>query len=328
MTSQNLWLITGGAGYIGAHIADKFLENGLDVVIFDSLYSGLKSRVDFLSDKHGSKVRFVQGDIRDLEKFRECLLEFNPIGVIHTAALKSVEESIDKPSEYLQINFEATREILNLIKEQDIKKFIFSSTAAVYGSPLTNKAIKEDDPKNPISPYGMSKLRAEIEVERYSNGLDRVGISLRFFNVVGTASPELRDHSVDNLVPIVIERLERELAPIIFGSDYPTSDGTCIRDYVDVRDIANAHFMVAQNKDVIPKALNIGTGKGVSVKEVINLISNLIPDKAIEPIFSKRRPGDPGILYADVSLATKSMEFLTQYDLIDSLGTVVLKLKK
>lgn len=327
MTLQNPWLITGGAGYIGAHIAEKFLENGIDVVIYDSLYSGLKSRVDFLSKKHGAKVRFVEADIRDIEKFRECLLEFNPIGVIHTAALKSVEESIDKPSEYLQINFEATREILNLIRERDIKKFIFSSTAAVYGSPLTNKAIKEDDPKNPISPYGMSKLMAENEVERYSDGSDMVGISLRFFNVVGAVSPQLRDNSVDNLVPIVIERLEKGLAPVIFGSDYPTSDGTCIRDYVDVRDIANAHFMVAHNKDVIPKALNIGTGKGVSVKEVIDLISKLVPDKATEPIFSKRRPGDPGVLYADVSLATKSLEFLTQYELIESLQTVVLKSK-
>jgi len=325
MTYQCPWLITGGAGYIGAHIADKFLQNGIDIVIYDSLYSGLKSRVDYLVDKYGSKIQFVEADIRDGQKFTECLLEFNPVGVIHTAALKSVEESINKPLEYLEINFEATREILNLAKQRKIQKFIFSSTAAVYGSPVTDRAIMEDDLKNPISPYGKSKLMAENEVEKYSNGEGEVGISLRFFNVVGAASPELRDNSIDNLVPIVLEKLDKGLAPVIFGSDYSTPDGTCIRDYVDVRDVANAHFMVAQNKAVMPSAVNIGTGKGVSVKEVIDFISNLIPDKALEPMVSKRRPGDPGTLYADVSLAKDSMNFLTNYDLMESLRTVVLK---
>jgi len=325
MTYQCPWLITGGAGYIGAHIADKFLQNGIDIVIYDSLYSGLKSRVDYLADKYGSKIQFVEADIRDGQKFTECLLEFNPVGVIHTAALKSVEESINKPLEYLEINFEATRVILNLAKQRKIQKFIFSSTAAVYGSPVTDRAIMEDDLKNPISPYGKSKLMAENEVEKYSNGEGEVGISLRFFNVVGAASPELRDNSIDNLVPIVLEKLDKGLAPVIFGSDYSTPDGTCIRDYVDVRDVANAHFMVAQNKAIMPSAVNIGTGKGVSVKEVIDLISNLIPDKALEPMVSKRRPGDPGILYADVNLAKNSINFLTNYDLMESLRTVVLK---
>ena len=166
---------------------------------------------------------------------------------------------------------------------------------------------------------------AEKEVEKYSDGEGEVGISLRFFNVVGAASPELRDNSIDNLVPIVLEKLDKGLAPVIFGSDYSTPDGTCIRDYVDVRDVANAHFIVAQNTVVMPSAVNIGTGKGVSVKEVIDLISNLIPDKALEPMVSKRRPGDPGILYADVNLAKTSINFLTKYDLIESLRTVVLK---
>ena len=325
MTHQCPWLITGGAGYIGAHIADKFLQNGIDVVIYDSLYSGLKSRVDYLADKYGSKIQFVEADIRDGQKFSECLIEFNPVGVIHAAALKSVEESINKPLEYLDINFEATRKILNLAKKRKIQRFIFSSTAAVYGSPVTDRAIMEDDLKTPISPYGKSKLMAENEVEKYSDGEGEVGISLRFFNVVGAASPELRDNSIDNLVPIVLEKLNKGLAPVIFGSDYSTPDGTCIRDYVDVRDVANAHFIVAQNTAVMPSAVNIGTGKGVSVKEVIDLISNLIPDKALEPMVSKRRPGDPGILYADVNLAKTSINFLTKYDLIESLRTVVLK---
>lgn len=323
MTYQNPWLITGGAGYIGAHIAYKFLQNGLDIIIYDSLYSGIKSRVDFLSHKYGSKIQFVQADIREVKKFAECLLEFNPVGIIHTAALKSVEESIKNPSEYLDINFEATREILNLSKQRNIEKFIFSSTAAVYGSPATDKAIKEDDLKNPISPYGISKLMAENEVERYGDGEGRVGISLRFFNVVGTAALELQDNSTDNLVPIVMSNLKSGKLPTIFGTDYPTTDGTCIRDYIDVRDVARLHFETANSRLKLPQVLNVGTGHGASVREVIRLVGASAGTAEVSTNTANRRVGDPPSLYADTSLLKSTIAFMAEHSLEESIKSLL-----
>jgi len=323
MSDQSTWLITGGAGYIGAHVADKFLESGLRVVIYDSLHNGLATRVDYLSRKYGSKVQFILADIRDTQRFTECIGEFKPVGIVHSAALKSVEESLERPSDYFEVNFDATREILKIIASSKVKNFVFSSTAAVYGSPVHNKPIREDEPKNPISPYGESKLLAEKEVEKFSIEHGINGVSLRFFNVVGTAAPELMDNSTNNLVPIVLGKLRQGISPEVFGIDYPTPDGSCIRDYVDVRDIANAHFKVSQSQSLFPCAFNIGTGRGVSVIEMIQMISSLFPDEKQSVIFKERRPGDPAILFADVSQIEVSTGFVAKFELLESLRAVV-----
>jgi UDP-glucose 4-epimerase len=244
MTNET-WLLTGGAGYIGAHIADEFIRAGKSVVIYDSLYQGLEHRIQYLRTKHNIDIPLIKADIRDYNELEGVIHTYKIDGIVHTAALKAVGESMEKPDEYFEVNLTATNELIDIAKRNNVKKFIFSSTAAVYGSPDTMDPCREDGPKSPISPYGDSKYKAEAKVTAFINTPGNHGTSLRFFNVVGTAAPELLDNSVENLVPIVLGKLNKGAAPEIFGTDYPTKDGTCIRDYVDVRDIARAHLAAA-----------------------------------------------------------------------------------
>jgi UDP-glucose 4-epimerase len=321
MTPQT-WLITGGAGYIGSHIADLFLDNNKEVVIYDSLYQGLESRIEYLRKKHGKEIPLIVADIRDTVKFEEALATYKPHGVIHTAALKAVGESMEKPDEYFEVNHAATATMLELLTKHEIHNFIFSSTAAVYGSPDHSNPIKEDDPKNPISPYGASKLAAEDEVNSYLALPGNRGTSLRFFNVVGTAAPELMDNSVENLVPIVINKLRAGEAPVIYGTDYPTPDGTCIRDYVDVRDVANAHLLSANAEKELPLVMNVGTGKGASVREVIALVNRAYGLIEIEGLESERRTGDPAVLHAKTSVINLTLKFMPKYSLESSVESL------
>lgn len=321
MTPQT-WLITGGAGYIGAHVADEFLANGKDVVIYDSLYRGLESRIQYLRMKHKKDIPLIVADIRDIEKLEETLATYKPHGIIHTAALKAVGESMKKPDEYFEVNHHATTKMLEVLTKHQIKNFIFSSTAAVYGAPDHSNPIKEDAPKNPISPYGASKLAAEAEVEKFLAIPGNHGTSLRFFNVVGTAAPELLDNSVENLVPIVINKLKAGEPPVVYGTDYPTPDGTCIRDYVDVRDIARAHLVAANFEGNIPFVMNVGTGVGASVSEVIKLVSKSQGQSDFPVKQEGRRSGDPTYLCGDVSLIESAIGFSSRYSLqasVDSL---------
>jgi UDP-glucose 4-epimerase len=312
------WLLTGGAGYIGSHVADAFLASGKDVVIYDSLYQGLESRIEYLRKKYNKEIPLIVADIRDTANFEEVLTTYKPYGIVHTAALKAVGESMEKPDEYFEVNFHATTKMLELITKHGIKNFIFSSTAAVYGAPDHSNPIKEDDEKNPISPYGASKLAAEGEVNKFLAIPGNHGTSLRFFNVVGTAAPELLDNSVENLVPIVINKLKAGQPPVIYGTDYPTPDGTCIRDYVDVRDIAGAHLAAADSTAALPLAMNVGTGRGGSVREVIKLVCAAAGRSDIVADEKERRAGDPAFLCADVSLIKNALGFNAQYSLQQS----------
>jgi UDP-glucose 4-epimerase len=320
--SPQTWLITGGAGYIGSHIADLFLDNNKEVVIYDSLYQGLESRIEYLRKKHGKEIPLIVADIRDTAKFEEVLATYKPHGVIHTAALKAVGESMEKPDEYFEVNHGATATMLELLTKHEIHNFIFSSTAAVYGSPDHSNPIKEDDPKNPISPYGASKLAAEEEVNNYLALPGNHGTSLRFFNVVGTAAPELMDNSVENLVPIVINKLKAGEAPVIYGTDYSTPDGTCIRDYVDVRDVANAHLLSANAEKELPLVMNVGTGKGASVRDVIERICITAGRDEVLVIEEERRGGDSGFLCADGLLIVSTLGFRAKYSLEASTGSL------
>ncbi len=317
MTTQK-WLLTGGAGYIGSHVADAFLASGKDVIIYDSLYQGLESRIEYLRKKYNKEIPLIVADIRDTAKFDEVLTTYKPYGIVHTAALKAVGESMEKPDEYFEVNFHATTKMLELISRHEIKNFIFSSTAAVYGAPDHSNPIREDDPKNPISPYGASKLAAEGEVNKFLAIPGHHGTSLRFFNVVGTAAPELMDNSVENLVPIVINKLKAGEPPVIYGTDYPTPDGTCIRDYVDVRDIAGAHLAAAESKAALPLAMNVGTGRGSSVREVIKMVCEAAGREEVFPDEKNPRKGDPAYLCADANLIMKNIGFKTTYKLTTS----------
>jgi UDP-glucose 4-epimerase len=314
--------VTGGAGYIGSHIADTFLSHGKKIVIFDSLYRGLESRIDYLRHKHKCDIPFILGDIRDVKKVEEALSEYQPHGIIHTAALKAVGESIEKRDEYFEVNFTATSLLLECALRNSIKNFIFSSTAAVYGAPEHSNPIKESDEKRPISPYGASKLAAENKVSEFLAIHGNRGSSLRFFNVVGAASPELLDNSVENLVPIVIKKLKNQEQPVIYGTDYSTKDGTCVRDYVDVRDIARAHLAVADYRGILPKALNVGTGNGGSVREVIELVCDASGLNQVVPKTEIRRSGDPAFLCANPGLIKNVLGYTAEFSLESSIKSL------
>ena len=320
--TQETWLLTGGAGYIGSHIADEFIRAGKSVVIYDSLYQGLESRIQYLRTKHKTDIPLIKADIRDYNEIEGVIRKYNINGIVHTAALKAVGESMEKPDEYFEVNLTATNELIDIARRNNVKKFIFSSTAAVYGSPDTMEPCLEDGPKAPISPYGDSKYQAEAKVTAFISTPGNHGTSLRFFNVVGTAAPELIDNSVENLVPIVLGKLNKNQSPEIFGTDYPTPDGTCIRDYVDVRDIARAHLAAADATGQLPPALNIGTGRGASVREVIDLVLKAINKTDTQVIESPRRAGDPAFLCADINLAKTSMGFTSKYSLEESVRSL------
>jgi UDP-glucose 4-epimerase len=320
--TQETWLLTGGAGYIGTHIADEFIRAGKSVVIYDSLYQGLESRIIYLRAQHKVEIPFIKADIRDYNELESVIRTHKIDGIVHTAALKAVGESMEKSDEYFQVNLEATTELIAIAKRNSVKKFIFSSTAAVYGSPDSMDPCTEDGPKAPISPYGDSKYQAESAVTAFINTPGNHGTSLRFFNVVGAAAPELLDNSVENLVPIVLGKLNAGEAPTIFGTDYPTPDGTCVRDYVDVRDIARAHLAAADATNKLPETMNIGTGRGASVREIIKLVLDATKKSDTKVIEVERRAGDPAFLCADVALAKSAMGFESKYSLEESVRSL------
>jgi UDP-glucose 4-epimerase len=181
---------------------------------------------------------------------------------------------------------------------------------------------KENGPLAPISPYGSTKLDAESKVTEFIHTPGNVGTSLRFFNVVGTAARELLDNSVENLVPIVLSKLNKGEAPVIFGTDYPTTDGTCVRDYVDVRDIAAAHLVAANATGAIPPIINVGTGRGASVREIINLVLDAVNKSDTAVFEAPRRAGDPAFLCANVDLAATAMGFKSKYSLEESIRSL------
>jgi UDP-glucose 4-epimerase len=276
----------------------------------------------YLRAKHGVEIPFVKADIRDYNEIESVIRKHEINGIVHTAALKAVGESMEKSDEYFQVNLEATTELLRIAERNGVKKFIFSSTAAVYGSPDSIDPCTEDGPKAPISPYGDSKYQAESKVTAFINTPGNHGTSLRFFNVVGAAAPELLDNSVENLVPIVLGKLNKGEAPTIFGTDYSTPDGTCIRDYVDVRDIARAHLAAADATTKLPETMNIGTGRGASVREIIKLVLDATKKSETKVIEVERRAGDPAFLCADVTLAKSTMGFESKYSLEESVRSL------
>lgn len=311
-----MWLVTGGAGYIGSHVVLKMSEAGFEVVVLDNLSSGLIERIPV-------GVNFIKGDICDFDLVSQLLLENKVEGIINLAALKSVEESKQIPEEYERINHLGTKILVDCAIKAGAKVFIQSSTAAVYGK-SDSGLVSETSELSPISPYGESKVLAEREVERFIGKDGRRGTCLRYFNVLGSESPLLKDNSKANVVPMVLEALAKGAPPQIFGDDYQTKDGTCIRDYIHVSDIARAHVLAAiklQTGD-LPPAINIGTGKGYSVREIMSEILRQSISK-LEPVVARRRDGDPGILIADVDLATEALGFTASCSLKEMISSSI-----
>ena len=277
-------LVVGGAGYIGAHVAAELLKSGYSIRIYDDFSNGLHRRVD------GKFRDIVDGDMLDRVKLLAALDGID--AVIHLAAKKSVEESVKDPLKYYENNVGGTLNLLGAMAAKGVKQLVYSSSAAVY-SPNDKEAVVEDDPTAPLSPYGASKLLSEQLISSVGSAEQISNISLRYFNVVGSNIAEFGDNSKDNLVPKVFLALKNGKRPQIYGSDYPTPDGTCIRDYIHVQDLALAH-LAALNKvesGYISQVYNVGSGKGYSVKEMMDQISKSL-GRDINPELSPARAGD------------------------------------
>jgi UDP-glucose 4-epimerase len=292
------WLITGGAGYIGSHIVLRLVESGYQVVVIDDLSTGRRHRIP-------SNVKFVEGDILDVEFLKSVLLENKVTGVIHLAGKKSVMESFNNPEDYFKTNVIGTINLLNACEATLVKCFIFSSTAAVYEDPKSELALSEGSPIYPTSPYGESKQFAEKAILERSNRKISIVI-FRYFNVTGLLKPDLAESDAPNLVPVVERAIVNDTPVEIYGSDHHTRDGTCIRDYVHVVDIAEAHLaaikLIETSTYTRTHVVNLGTGTGYSVLEVIDNLENLYKTK-IERIFLEKRPGEPSVIICNPGLA-------------------------
>ena len=285
-------LVTGGAGYIGSHVAAELLKSGYSIRIYDDFSNGLHRRVD------GKFRDIVDGDMLDRVKLLAALDGID--AVIHLAAKKSVEESVKDPLKYYENNFGGTLNLLGAMAAKGVKQLVYSSSAAVY-SPNDKEAVVEDDPTAPLSPYGASKLLSEQLISSVGSAEQISNISLRYFNVIGSNIAEFGDNSKDNLVPKVFLALKNGKRPQIYGSDYPTPDGTCIRDYIHVQDLALAHLAALKKVEsgYISQVYNVGSGKGYSVKEMMDQISKSI-GRDINPEVSQARAGDSPKLIASI----------------------------
>ena len=285
-------LVTGGAGYIGAHVAAELLKSGYSIRIYDDFSNGLRRRVD------GKFRDIVEGDMLDRVKLLAALDGID--AVIHLAAKKAVEESVKDPLKYYENNVGGTLNLLGAMAAKGVKQLVYSSSAAVY-SPNDKEAVVEDDPTAPLSPYGASKLLAEQLISSVGSAEQISNISLRYFNVVGSNIAEFGDNSKDNLVPKVFLALKNGKRPQIYGSDYPTPDGTCIRDYIHVQDLALAHLAALKKVEsgYVSQVYNVGSGKGYSVKEMMDQISKSI-GRVINPEVSPARAGDSPKLIASI----------------------------
>ena len=304
------WLVTGGAGYIGAHVVRALAQDGADVVVLDDLSTGDASRVT-------EPARLVQGSLLDGELVARVLREHAVTGVVHIAAKKQVGESVADPLLYWHENLTGMVTLLTACRDAGVDRFVFSSSSATYGLPDVD-LVDEDTRGEPLSPYGETKLVGEWVLRACETAFGLRTMALRYFNVAGAATPELGDVGVFNLIPMVFERLDAGERPRVFGDDYPTPDGTCIRDYVHVADIADAHLAAARALDSgAPSATyNIGRGEGSSVLEVLRVIGE-VTGRDVTPSVEGRRPGDPARVVAAVDRIREGLGFEARHDLRD-----------
>ncbi|MFC9510337.1 UDP-glucose 4-epimerase GalE [Streptomyces sp. NPDC057002] len=309
------WLITGGAGYIGAHVVRAMTAAGEGAVVYDDLSTGIAERVP-------EGVPLVVGSTLDAERLARALADHSVTGVVHLAAKKQVGESVEQPLRYYRENIEGLRILLDAVTTAKVPSFVFSSSAAVYGMPDVD-LVTEETPCVPMSPYGETKLAGEWLVRATGRATGLSTASLRYFNVAGAASPELADVGVFNLVPMVFEKLTEDAPPRIFGDDYATPDGTCVRDYIHVVDLAEAHVAAARALRSSPGralTLNIGRGEGVSVREMIDRI-NAVTGYDLPPTVAPRRPGDPARVVASADRAATELGWKARHDVQDMIAS-------
>ncbi|MFF4959602.1 UDP-glucose 4-epimerase GalE [Streptomyces sp. NPDC001222] len=306
------WLVTGGAGYIGAHVVRALMRGGESVVIYDDLSTGSADRVP-------ADAPLVVGSVLDAERLAQTIRDHDVTGVVHIAAKKQVGESVERPLHYYRENVTGLQTLLDVMTAAGVDRLVFSSSAAVYGMPDVD-LVTEDTPCAPMSPYGETKLIGEWLIGAAARAHGIRAASLRYFNVAGAGSPELADTGVFNLIPMVFERLEAGEAPRIFGDDYATPDGTCVRDYIHVEDIATAHLAAARRLQDTPAGtslvLNIGRGEGSSVREMVDRILKVTGHDVV-PAVSERRPGDPARVVASADRIHRELGWSAEHDLDD-----------
>jgi UDP-glucose-4-epimerase GalE len=308
-------LVVGGAGYIGCHAARALRRNGYTAILYDNLSRGHR----FLAEG----FELIEADIRDQSVLAGVLKRVS--AVMHFAADSQVGESMQHPRKYFSNNVEGGLALLNAAIEAGIEKFIFSSTCAVYGIPARTP-ITEETPRQPVNPYGMSKLFFENALEAYSGAYGLRSVSLRYFNAAGAdESGEIGElhHPETHLIPCALKAITGERGPLeIFGNDYPTPDGTCIRDYIHVNDLAEAHVLGLKHLDVLrgSAGYNLGSGQGASVQEVIATIESVAGAKVPVRI-GPRRAGDPPELVADPTRAENALGWKAARSLQDIVQT-------
>lgn len=302
-------LVTGGAGYIGSHVVRAFGLAGLECLVVDDLSSGHRS---FVPDE----VPFVDATILDTTIIAKAMVEHEVDAVVHLAGFKYAGVSVQRPLHTYEQNVQGTVSLLQAMQEADVDKIVFSSSAAVYGTPDVD-LVTEQTPTAPESPYGETKLIGEWILRDAGRAYGLNHTALRYFNVVGSAVPSLYDTSPHNLFPLVIEALLEGRAPRINGTDYATADGTCERDYIHVADLAEAHVVAARtllDGGSLEPVYNLGSGDGVSVRQVMTAVADAT-GIAFEPEISERRPGDPARIVASGELASRDLGWTMRHSL-------------
>ncbi|MCU1533965.1 MAG: galE [Glaciihabitans sp.] len=305
------WLVTGGAGYIGSHVVRALAAAGLHPIVVDDLSSGHEQFVP-------SEVPFIRGSILDGELMMDTLSKHRVEGVIHVAGFKYAGVSVQRPLHTYDQNVTGMLVLLGAMQETGVDKIVFSSSAAVYGTPPT-EIVTEATPKNPESPYGESKLIGEWLLRDQQVAVGLAHTSLRYFNVVGSGELGLYDTSPHNLFPLVFDALVAGKTPRINGNDYPTPDGTTVRDYLHVADLALSHVTAAKRLaagEPLEPAYNLGSGEGVSVGQIMTSIAE-VTGIAFSPEIAPRREGDPARIVASGDLATRDLDWKMRHTLTD-----------
>ncbi len=301
-------LIVGGAGHIGSHTTRDLLQNGYSCIVADNLIYGHKEAVD-------KNAIFITADLMDKKSLKAIFSKHQIQAVIHFAAFAYVGESVEQPQKYYQNNVVGTINLLDVMLEFGVKKIVFSSTCATYGDPQY-LPLDEEHPQMPINPYGKTKLMIEQVFADYHKAYDLKYIALRYFNAAGCShdgSIGESHYPETHLIPLVLKAIKGERESIhVFGTDYDTKDGTCIRDYIHVEDLAQAHRLALEKLDTYSGYLNLGTGVGISVKEII-AAAEKITQKPCPVVLSQRRAGDPAKLYADNKKAIQVLGWQPQY---------------
>jgi UDP-glucose 4-epimerase len=303
------WLVTGGAGYIGAHVAKALIDAGLTAVVVDDLSSGHEEFVP-----HGA--HFQRGSILDGQLLLRTITEHGVTGVIHLAGFKYAGVSVQRPLHTYEQNVAGTAVLLAAMQDQGVDRMVFSSSAAVYGTPAA-ELVTEDTETRPESPYGESKLIGEWLLRDQAIASKLRYTALRYFNVVGSGDPGIYDTSPHNLFPLIFAALLEGETPRINGDDYPTPDGTNVRDYIHVSDVALAHVVAAQKLEAgiaLESVYNLGSGAGVSVGEIMAMAAE-VTGITFTPEVGERRLGDPARIVASGERATRDLDWAMRHDL-------------